>query len=283
MWLNRLWKVRKAAPSTMVRARIGYLADGSSRPRADRIEPERSIVPFVNRELPIHDMRYAADPASLSGEGFMLVQHESRVADFTDAAEVEEVYLAEVEELVRQASGATRVFALPRPVLRSSRHAPDATGMITEVPAPIAHTDFTDRSIQAAAAAALERAGATGAGTDRVMIYTVWRSLRPPPQDRPLALCDIRTVAMTDLVRADAVGNPGSAEVESEFYLLKASSRHRWCYYSAMTPDEALIFRQSDSVSDGPSGCPHTSFIHPESQGAVPRLSIEVRACVFLD
>lgn len=282
MWLNRLWKVRKAAPSTIVRARIGYLADGTSRPRADRIQPERSVVPFEGRELPIHDMRHAADPASLSEEGFTLVRHKSRVIDFTDAAEVEEIYLAEVEELVRQASGATRVFALPHPVLRSSRHAPDASGMITEVPAPIAHTDFTDRSIQAAAAAALARAGATVADTRRIMIYTVWRSLRAPPQDRPLALCDIRTVAMTDLVRADAVGNPGSAEVESEFYLLKANDRHRWCYYSAMTPDEVLIFRQSDSISDGPSGCPHTSFIHPENREAVPRLSIEARACVFL-
>jgi len=280
MWLSRIWNGRK--PSTVPQASIRYLADDGRRPRADRIEPERSIIPFVDVECPVHDMRNAPTPACLSAEGFDLVQHRSGVTDFTDAVQVEEIYLAEIEEMVRQASGAPRAFALPRPVLRSSHHAAEATAMITEGPAPMAHTDFTDISIRAAAKVALDRAGATS-DMRHVALYTVWRSLRPPPQDRPLALCDMRTVATADLVRADAVGNPGGITFESEFYFVKANAQHRWCYYSAMTPDEALIFRQADTDSEGPSGCPHTSFLQPGNSGGMPRLSIEARACAFFD
>ena len=80
------------------------------------------------------------------------------------------------------------------------------------------------------------------------------------------------------LVSGDAVGNPGSPELESEYCLLKASSGHRWCQYSSMTPDEVLVFRQADTVTEGVSGGPHVSFVERANADASPRLSMPLES-----
>jgi len=281
MWFHRIWRTHTSPRQS--HATIRYVAEGISRVRADRIEPERRNMPFVDREAIVHDMRDAEDPPSLVREGFTLVRHQSCVTNFMDATQIEEIYLPEAERLVKQATGATRVFALPRPILRSLQHQLGDTDMIKDGVGTIAHLDLTANSVDACIAAALARANVAVAGPVRAQLFTVWRSLRPPPQDRPLALCDMRTVAIEDLVPGDAVGNPGGPELELEYYMLKANNSHRWCYYSGMAPDEALIFRQFDSMTQGVSGCPHVSFIDRKNTDALPRLSIEARVCAFYD
>jgi hypothetical protein len=236
-----------------------------------------------DREVEIHDLRHAKEPASLAANGFELLQHESRVTDFSDEHQIEKTYLGEVEDLVRTATGAKYAFAYPRVVQRSNRHPSPRDGIIADVIAPIVHIDATERSIDLVAAAALARAGRSGPVGQRVAYYTVWRSLRPPPQDQALAVCDLRSVRQTDLVPADAVDNPGAVDARMEYYLLKANPDHRWCFYSHMVPSEVLLFRQFDSAFEGPSGCPHSSFANPRHSSAPPRLSIEARACAFFD
>jgi hypothetical protein len=184
---------------------------------------------------------------------------------------------------VKSVSGADHVFAYPRSVQRSNRHPARRNGVIADVIAPIAHIDATERSIDLLAAASLARAGRNEAPGRRVAYYTVWRSISPPPQDQALALCDVRSVREADLVPADAIQNPGSVDARVEYYLLRANPEHRWFYYSGMSPTEVLLFRQFDSDVEGPSGCPHSSFAHPDHSSAPPRLSIEARACAFFE
>ena len=95
------------------------------------------------------------------------------------------------------------------------------------------------------------------------MAYNVWRALTPPPQDFPLALCDLRTVREDHLIRADSVGNPANGGESVEFYLAPFDPGHRWCYFSDLTRDEVLLFKQFDTAASGPSGCPHTAFRDP--------------------
>ena len=87
-----------------------------------------------------------------------------------------------------------------------------------------------------------ERALAQGA---RLQIINVWRSISKagPVQCYPLAVVDSRSVELEDLVvfevhYADRVG---------ENYFVKHSERHKWCYYSAMQHDEALVIKQWDT------------------------------------
>jgi hypothetical protein len=283
MWLSRFRRGPLPARRTDVRATVRYVAAEWRSPPFDLDGPPRTGLPFQEREVEICDLRHAAEPASLAVNGFALLDHESRVSDFSDGHQIENIYLREVEELVRRASGADHVFAYPRAVQRSNRHPARRDGVIADVIAPLAHIDATERSIDLLAAAALARAGRSKAPGARVAYYTVWRSLSPPPQDQALALCDLRTVKPIDLVPADAVENPGSVDARIEYYLLKANSKHRWFYYSDMSPTEVLLFRQFDSGVAGPSGCPHSSFAHPDHASAPPRLSIEARACAFFE
>jgi hypothetical protein len=54
--------------------------------------------------------------------------------------------------------------------------------------------------------------------------HSTWRSLLPVSEDRPLALCDSRSVGEADLVPADRLVPDRVGEV----YYLKYNSRHRW-------------------------------------------------------
>ena len=145
------------------------------------------------------------------------------------------------------------------------------------------HIDHSPASIPMLIAAAEQRRGEGAPPWTRIAFYTVWRSLSEPPQDRPLALCDLRTVDESELVRADAIANPGSLAYQSEFLMLLHNARHRWSYFSNMVPGEALLFKQFDSAARGPSGCPHVSVRSPDAGAAVPRLSIEARVCAFFE
>jgi hypothetical protein len=55
-------------------------------------------------------------------------------------------------------------------------------------------------------------------------VVSTWRILLPVAEDRPLALCDSRSVAATDLVSCDRIVPDHNGEV----YFLKYNARHKW-------------------------------------------------------
>jgi hypothetical protein len=62
----------------------------------------------------------------------------------------------------------------------------------------------------------------------RVRIINTWRSLLPVLEDRPLALCDSRSVVPEDLIAADRIVPDRVGEV----YYLTYNPSHKW--YSTM-------------------------------------------------
>src|SRR5687768_18067213 len=100
----------------------------------------------------------------------------------------------------------------------------------------------------------------------RYAIVNVWRPLRGPVYDAPLALCDARTVSPQDLVASDVHYRARTGEI----YLVRPSTRHRWFYYSAMQPHEALVFKQFDSLATAPRFVPHAAFELPDVSTDVP-------------
>jgi hypothetical protein len=63
------------------------------------------------------------------------------------------------------------------------------------------------------------------------------------------------------------------------------SANHRWYYFSAMGPAEALLLKCFDSIRDGRARfTAHTAFADPTAPPDAPaRESIEVRALVFFN
>lgn len=262
-----------------VSATIAHLAPSPVRPRADSENPGRTMLPIVEVPVRVEDARQFAP--SLAAEGFELIRHRSRVTDFSSAEELDAVYLPEAEEIVKGISGAAHAWALPRPVLRSSNHGAGGGTAIRDGTAPIAHVDYSNNSVDLLIAAAEARRGQRAPHWKRLAVYTLWRSLRAPPQERPLALCDLQTIDAADLAAADAVGNPGALAHTAEFLLLVANKRHRWCYFPDVVPEEVVIFKQLDTALPGPSGCPHSSFAAPAGGTMQQRLSVEVRVCAL--
>jgi hypothetical protein len=113
----------------------------------------------------------------------------------------------------------------------------------------------------------------------RHAVINVWRPIRRPVEEAPLALCDAQSIAPEDLVATDLVYRDRLGEV----YSLTYNPRRRWYYYPAMAPDEALLIKTYDSLEDGRARfTAHTAFDDPSTPpDAPPRESIEVRAQVF--
>ena len=71
--------------------------------------------------------------------------------------------------------------------------------------------------------------------------------------DAPLAVCDARTVEAGDLVASDIF----YPERAGEIYQARYRPGHAWWYFSAMTRDEVLVFKQFDSAPQCASATPH--------------------------
>ena len=230
------------------------------------------------RPMTVQDGREAASELSLERSGFVLVEHRTAMKNFFDETELKSVYFPEVERLISEQSGASRVVIFDH-TLRSGDEDEREEKLIRE-PVLSAHNDYTEWSgpqrvrdlLPDEAEKLLER---------RFAIIQVWRAIDQPIESNPLAVADARSVSFDDFLVAerkypDRVG---------QTYRLKHNPKHRWYYFPRMRRDEAIVFKVYDSAKDGRARfTPHTSFDDPWSPpNARPRQSIEARALAFFD
>jgi hypothetical protein len=228
------------------------------------------------REKTVANGRPFADGFSLDENGFVFVEHKTKVADFFDAGQLKTVYYPEVKQLIKTMSGASRVEIFDH-TLRSGNESEREEKLIRE-PVLSAHNDYTEWSgpnrlrefLPDEADELLKR---------RFAIIQVWRAINRPIQSNPLALADAKSVAMEDLLIAER----RYPHRVGQTYRLKYNPDHRWFYFPEMRRDEALVFKVYDSEKDGRARfTPHTSFADPNSLANAPaRQSIEVRAFAF--
>jgi len=264
--------------SRLLRASVNYVAPMASRPRYHANDISRDVIDLDPREVEIGDAR--AETPSLGREGFTLVRHKSRVADFRDADAVRAIYAPEVEALVRDLCGADVVKVTSPGVLRFGEKSGDSGRLNNSRPARFVHVDIDDET----AAAFAERARPADRGTVRRFAhFNVWRVLTPPPQDVPLAVCDAQSFDPADLMEADAIfDEAGKPEWSFTGLVVRGNPRHRWLWYSDMSPDEALVFKTNDSDPAAPHCVPHSAFDNPLCPAdAPPRASMEMRAIAY--
>jgi hypothetical protein len=275
-----------------MRASINYVAD-----RGDGIVPfvldaQWTGADRVPTNVEICDARTLSPAPSLDREGIVLERLISGVTDYRDQGQLDALWLPAVAEMVKRVSGARWVVPWASNVRFSNR---DPLSSSTQVAAParVAHSDLSpafdparigDEPVSAAAAAEIQRR-LGGKAPKRWRAFNVWQQISPPPQDTPLAFCDLSTVAPEDILDGQGtLGIPGSRTFGLTFF--RANPRHRWYYFSDMLPGEAVVFSAYDSEAGDVAGrVPHIAFDLPEpAANAVPRNSIEVRAlAVFED
>ncbi|HEX3864303.1 MAG TPA: CmcJ/NvfI family oxidoreductase [Stellaceae bacterium] len=256
-----------------VTSTLYYLKRGAEKPARYRIEPPAGV-PVWNgiddpHDVTIEDVRGRESEFTLDRNGFALVKAPTAVRDFYSPDEIKRTYYPEVERLLRDTLGASRVFVFDHNVRNAER------GLAA--PSRQVHNDHTVNSAPRRVRDHL------GADADELLqhrfgIVNVWRPVRGPIQDSPLALCDARSFTDDDLIASDLVYRHVRGETSRVAY----NPAHRWYYFSQMQTDEVLFIRVHDSANDGRARLSfHTSFENPLTPDAPPRESIEARALVF--
>jgi hypothetical protein len=263
-----------------VQAPLPYLAAISERPYTYTYAPPPGVAQTNRRVAPqaaaVRDGRSIANQLSLDRHGFALRRHASAVANFYDEDEVRAVYYPECERLLQEATGAARVVVFDHIVRCATRARSGEKGV--KEPAKGAHNDYTLHSgpqrvrdfFPDEAEALLN---------SRFAIINVWRPIRGPVQESPLAVCDAQSLRQDDFVTSDLI----YPQRRGETYAVTFNPTHQWYYFPQMQADEALLLKCYDSAADG-RACftAHTAFDDPTSPpDAAPRESIETRAFVF--
>ncbi|HZB93774.1 MAG TPA: CmcJ/NvfI family oxidoreductase, partial [Stellaceae bacterium] len=225
--------IRSLSGLTHVDAALNYLAPMAERPRNYACEPPvgvpRSNTAPETHRVPIYDARPIASDVSLDREGFALLGHETAMRDFWDDDELRQVYYPEAEAAIAQATGAARVFIFDHTRRKHVPGADDRTAGVPRQPATRVHVDHTAKSGPQRVRDLLgDEAEELLRG--RVQVINLWRPIRGPLHDAPLAVCDASSVAPVDLVPADLV----YVNRTGETYAVTYNPSHRWFFVPAM-------------------------------------------------
>jgi hypothetical protein len=269
-----------ATATRAITAALSYAVDTGEKPVNETFGPGNIRTRNTGRKeqqaVEIRDGRPLAGEFSLDVHGFAFVRHPTRVRDFFDPGELKAVYYPEVEQLIKDVSGAARVVVFDH-TLRSGDGDEREAKLVRE-PVLSVHNDYTDWSGPQRVREILPDE-ADRLLAHRFAIIQVWRAINRPIQSSPLAIADARSLAPADLIAAER----RYPHRVGETYQVRYNPAHRWFYFPEMRRDEALVFKVYDSAQDGRARfTAHTSFVDPTSPpNAPPRQSIEVRTFAF--
>ena len=277
--MSRAEKLEASLPS--VEALLNYLVDTGERPESyggvsQTVADQKRKGQYEEHKMTVTNGRQMIGQFSLEREGFIFVNHETKVKNFYDEGEVRSVYYAETEQLVKEISGAKRVVVFDH-TLRSAD-----PGMREEkqISGPVrnAHNDYTEWSgpqrvrdlLPDEAEELLKR---------RFAVVQTWRPINKPVQREHLAIADARSIGIKELIPSARVYPDRRGEVYHSTY----NPEHRWYYFPNMRRNEAIVFKCYDSERDGRARwTAHCGFDDPTSSpGAPPRESIEMRTLAF--
>ena len=278
----------------MLEASINYIAPMNEKPTY-YMEPPPGVpeenMTYEERVVAIRDARALSPSASLDREGFELAAHHTAVNNLYDVEAIQSTYYPEMEALVKQATGAQRVLAFDWNIRSSAVHGteggtpnkdPDDDSPFDpeEAQAPVrsAHNDYTDLSGPQRVRDLVGESEAEALLQRRYAIINVWKPIRGPVKQVPLAICDARSIGPGQLLATDLVYSDRTGEVS----LLSYDSEQRWYYVPEMRAEEAMLLKCFDSEHNRARFTAHSAFDDPTSDAnAPPRESIEVRTLAF--
>ena len=226
----------------------------------------------------MHNGRLVPGGFALERNGFHFGPHNTQMRDFFDEDEIARIYYPEMEALIKQETGASRVVVFDH-TLRTADDEMREAKKIREVVRRV-HNDYTEwsgpqrvRDLMGDEAEALLK--------KRFAIVQCWRPIRHPVETFPLALCDARSMKFEDFV----ISERRYPNRVGQTYAVKYNPKHEWYWFPLMRRDEALVFKVFDSETNGGARwTAHTAFDDPTAPpNARPRESIEIRTLAFFD
>jgi hypothetical protein len=264
-----------------VEGEMNYLRPMAEKPYTLAFYTEPGDLPtnaiYDAHKVRIHDARPIAATASLDVEGFALARRPSAVTDWYDEAQLDGVCHDEAAQLVKDITGAARVQVFDHTLRIRREDIADRTPGMARLPVLRVHNDYTERSGPQRVRDVLPDE-AEELLKHRFAFINVWRPIRGPVLDTPLAVADARSVPPDDFIASDMVYKDRKGEI----YVNTFSPSHRWFYAPRMTTDEALLIKCYDSRTDVARFTAHSAFTDPTTPAdAEPRASIEIRTVAF--
>lgn len=265
-----------------VSAAINYLGEIAEPPYMYYVPPPDGQ-PFTNlvddaREVRIADASSALGRFTIEDDGFQFVSHGHDFDDFYDDARIRAEYFPVVEQFFRDMLGVEAVqvydYSVRRPDHGEAR--PDGIPVAGYFRRPIrrAHGDFAPVSGERFGTRFAGEMGMDTSGR-RYRSFNLWRPIRGPLTDAPLALCHPGSVAEDDLVSMQQF----LGERDNFISALRYNPAHRWLYQPAMQRHQGIVFSSYDSTKPCSRGVvTHSAFDDPTSpEDGLPRESIEIR------
>lgn len=277
--MSRPERVEETLPA--IEAILHYLVETSEAPESyggvsQSVADEKRKGKYEGHKMRVYNARALADRLSLEREGFILVNHETKVKNFYDEEEVLSVYYQETEELVKSTSGARRVLVFDHTL----RSADTNTREAKQISGPVrnAHNDYTEWSGPQRVRDLLPDE-AEELLKHRFAVVQTWRPINNPVVREPLAIADARSMDTEELIPSARIYPDRRGEV----YHSTFNPKHRWYYFPNMKRNEAMVFKTFDSMKDGRARwTAHCAFDDPTSPAdAPPRESIEMRTLAF--
>ncbi|KAK0609605.1 amino acid permease-domain-containing protein [Bombardia bombarda] len=236
---------------------------------------ERPTAPL---DVIVSDISGDEDRYTLDGNGFQIYHHESKEKDFADDDKIKAEYYPETEQLLKDATGAVRVFIFDHTIRRQPKdqRTPDAAlrGPVRRVHIDQSYTASVSRvpfHLPDEAEQLLQK---------RFQIINVWRPIKTIYKD-PLGIADAFSVPESDLVGQPLIYPNRNGET----FTVKPNPAHKWYFKYAQRPDEVTLIKCFDSKEEPGVArrVPHSAFVDPSEESNYARESIEARALVFYD
>ncbi|KAI2782095.1 amino acid permease-domain-containing protein [Daldinia loculata] len=235
--------------------------------------------PFESYPVHITDVTGREDEFTLDKNGFQFHRHVAQEKDFLDDDHIKAVYYPETEQLLKDVTGASKIFIFDHTIRRNPADqrgtdgGPSRRGPVNRV-----HIDQTYSAALSRVPHHLPAEEASELLKGRVQIINVWRPIKTVLRD-PLTIAEANSVGEEELVPIPLI----YPNRKGETFAVRYAEGHKWYYKYGLTPEEVLFIKCFDSKTDGRARrVPHTAFVDPTIGPDVPkRESIEVRALVF--
>lgn len=266
-----------------VYATVQFSIDNGETPVSIVKEPgggsDRRSGKYEDHQIVVRDARPIRDELKLDKQGFFLTEFETKITDFYDEDQVKEIYYPEMETLVRNVTGATKVLVFDHTIRVDDPTTADAKKVRN--PVRNMHNDFTIRSAAQRVKDLLPKEEAEIRLQKRYGSINVWRPIKGPVETAPLAICGWDSLEDKNLIPAERRYQDRIGGVLHLSY----NANQEWFYFPKMTTEEVVILKCFDSLDDGTAKwTAHGSFQPPEtSPTATPRESIEIRTLYFFD
>ncbi|KAF3761152.1 hypothetical protein M406DRAFT_268404 [Cryphonectria parasitica EP155] len=235
--------------------------------------------PYIEVDVTIKDVAGCEAEFNLDDHGFCFVRHNSSEKQFLDKTSIENVYFAEVQQLVKKITGASRVVLFDHKVRRgpSDWHKLGKNNRLNAGPLHRVHVDQSYAGAELALRQHLPDE-ADDLLRQRYQIINIWRPIQTIFKD-PIAVADASSVSDDDLVAASVIKPTSVAET----WTVRPNPDHRWFYKGAQQPDEVLLIKCFDSDTSVARRAPHSAFRDAAYDGGEDRQSIEVRVLVIYE